>query len=324
VSRPAGEWAWRYARGMRVPRGLWVAALVLVGLGAACNVNRVNRAALVPHMTPTLRSGAPMDTPAEAQLGASSLSHSTLGSSDDTAAVEVPGTQVEGAMRLRVGKRAAIGFIYAEGFDANAKPIDDTQPPVEAGNTRGYGVTISGFIPTGDERWSVGVNAELLSWSVPYVEYETCVQNCGGVNWTFREEGRAAVAQAALGIIPTYSTGKVNVWGGVTLRNHPTIEQKGTEIGVDFEDEVEEGEFNTVLSAGADIELGGGFRAGLTAYQVVMGKPAKYGPGIAAMITIPLGRRDVDTPPAPPVIYAPPPPAPAPYPAPPPPPPAPY
>jgi len=54
-----------------------------------------------------------------------------------------------------------------------------------------------------------------------------------------------------------------------------------------------------VLSAGADLELGGGFRAGVTLYQVVKGEPATYGPSLAAMITIPLGRRDVATPPPP-------------------------
>lgn len=284
--------------GMRSRWGIWAAALALCAVAAGCNVNRVNRAALVPHMTPTLRSGQPMESPAELMLGASSVTHSTLGSSDDEAAVEVPGTQAEGAMRIRLG-RAALGFIYAEGLDSNAKPIDDTQPPVEAGNTRGYGFTVSGFIPAGDPRWHVGVNAELMTWSVPYVEYETCVQNCGGLNWTFREEGRASVSQMAVGIVPTFSGGKWSAWGGVTFRNHPTIEQKGTEVGVDFEDEVEEGEFNAVLSAGADLELGGGFRAGATLYQVIRGKPASYGPNIAVMITIPLGRRDVPTPPAP-------------------------
>lgn len=273
--------------------------VVLLVLLAGCNVNRVNRAALVPHMTPTLRSGAPMETPAELAVGASSLAHTRLGSSDDSAAVEVPGTQVEGAMRLRIG-RASLGLIYAEGLDSGARPIHDNQPPVEAGNTRGYGLTVSGAIPTGDPRWHVGLNVELMTWSVPYIEYVTCVENCGIEPWMYREEGRASVSQAAIGILPTYNAGTWNVWGGVTLRNHPTIEQKGIEVGIDFEDEVEEGEFNTVLSAGADFELGGGFRAGVTVYQVVHGKPASYGPGIAAMFTIPLGQRDAPRAPAPP------------------------
>jgi len=276
------------------PRSFALVALVLaVGGTTACTVNRVNRAALVPHMTPTLRSGAPMDTPAEIAIGASSLAHTTLGTSDKTAAVEVPGTQAEGAMRVRVGQKVALGLIYAEGFDAGAKPIDSTQPPVDSGNTRGYGFTLSAMIPTGDPRWHVGIDSELISWSVPYVEYSTCVQGCGGVNWMFMEEGRASVSQLALGVVPTYTTGVWNVWGGVTVRNHPTIEQKGTEVGLDFEDEVTEGEFNTVLSAGADVELGGGFRAGATLYQVVQGKPAAYGPSLALMLTIPLGQRDV-------------------------------
>ncbi len=271
---------------------------LVAGLATAggCNVNRVNRAALVPHMTPTLRSGAPMETPAELAIGASSLAHTTLGASDDTAAVEIPGTQAEGAMRLRVGQHVALGLIYAEGFDAGAKQIKETQAPVDSGNTRGYGFTLTGMIPTSNPRWHVGVNSELVFWSVPYVEYSTCVMNCGGSNWTFVEEGRASVSQLAIGVVPTYTTGTWNLWGGLTLRNHPTIEQKGTEVGVDLGDDVEEGSFNTVLSAGADVELGGGFRAGLTIYQIVQGQPATYGPSVAAMLTIPLGRRDTVVP----------------------------
>lgn len=267
---------------------------LLAGLAtvAACNVNRVNRAAFVPHMTPTLRSGAPMETPGEIAVGASSLSHTTLGSTDDTAAVEVAGTQAEGNMRLRVGRHVALGLIYAEGFAAGAKKIKEAQPDVEGGNTRGYGFTLSGAIPTGNPQWSVGVNSELLFWSIPYVEYSTCIDNCGPVPWMYMEEDRSTVSQLALGVVPTYHTGKLNIWGGLTFRSHPTIVQKGVEVGVDFEDEVESGSFNTVLSAGADIELGGGFRAGLTLYQVVQGQPAKYGPSLAAMLTVPLGRRD--------------------------------
>lgn len=282
---------------------------------AACNVNRVNRAALVPHMTPTLRSGAPMETPGEISLGASSLAHTKLDSSDDTAAVEVPGTQAEGNMRLRVGQHVALGLLYAEGFDATAKKIKDTQPDVDGGNVRGWGFTLAGMIPTSNPDFTVGVNSELLFWSVPWIEYSTCVDNCGGVPWTVVTEDRASISQLAIGVVPTWRSGNMSFWGGVTFRNHPTIEQKGTEVGVDIGDDVEEGSFNTVLSAGGDIELGGGFRAGLTIYQVVHGQPAKYGPSLAAMLTIPLGRRDT-----PATTTAPPPPGAAPvypgYPAP--------
>ncbi|HUQ04240.1 MAG TPA: hypothetical protein VM261_17195 [Kofleriaceae bacterium] len=296
--------------------GLFVVPAAL----AACNVNRVNRAALVPHMTPTLRSGAPMETPGEIAIGASSLAHSTLGSTDDSAAVEVPGTQAEGNMRLRVGPHVALGLLYAEGFDAGAKKIKDTQPDVEGGNVRGWGFTLSSSIPTGSPQWTVGLNSELLFWSVPWIEYSTCVMNCGGFQWTVMTEDRATISQLAVGVVPTYRAGKMNLWGGLTFRNHPTIEQKGTEVGVDISDEVEEGSFNTVLSAGADLELGGGFRAGATLYQVVQGEPAKYGPSLAVMITIPLGRHDTPAPPAAPTAptapvypgYPPPPPPPPP------------
>ncbi len=276
-------------------RPFLLAALALATI-AACNVNRVNRAALVPHMTPTLRNGAPMETPGEITIGASSLAHTTLGSTDDTAAVEVPGTQAEGNMRLRVGQHVALGLLYAEGFDSTAKKIKETQPDVEGGNVRGWGFTLAGMIPTSNPNLTVGINSELVFWSVPWIEYSTCVMNCGGVQWTVVREDRASISQLAVGVVPTFRSGNMTFWGGLSFRNHPTIEQKGTEVGVDIGDDVEEGSFNTVLSAGGDLELGGGFRAGLTIYQVVHGLPAKYGPSLAATLTIPLGRRD--TPPA--------------------------
>ncbi|MEZ4398508.1 MAG: hypothetical protein R3B06_00710 [Kofleriaceae bacterium] len=269
-----------------------LSSLLLLSTGA-CGVNRVNRAALVPHMTPTLGNGAPMETSAELMLGASSVAHTTLGATDTTAGVEVPGTQAEGQARFRVGRHAAIGLIYAEGFASTAQAIKPNQPPVDGGDTRGYGFTVSGMVPTADPRWHVGLNFEGLTWRVPYVEYSVCVDLCGGVNYSTVDHGVASATQIAVGVVPTYSTERFRAWGGVTLRNHPTIEQKGVELGVDFSNDVEDGSFNLVLSAGLDTALGGsGIRGGLTVYQVAYGAPASYGPSLAAMVTIPLGGRD--------------------------------
>lgn len=267
----------------------WNLGLVLaLSVASGCAVKRVNRAAMVPHMTPTLRSGAPFEAPAELMVGASSVAHTWLGSSDDSAAVEIPGTQAEAAARLRVTDNVGLGLLYARGFGATAERIKSTQPPVD-GDVSGAGMSINGSIPTSDPRWRVGLNAEFVVWKVPYVEYSTCIDNCGGVPWTTVEEDTASVGQFALGVVPTYSTGKVNLWGGVTVRTHPTIEQKGVEVGVDTTDEVEAGSFNTVASLGADIDVGSGVRVGATAYQVLHGRPASYGPSLAATITIPLG-----------------------------------
>lgn len=255
---------------------------------SACSVKRVNRAAMVPHMTPTLRAGAPFEAPVELSVGASSVAHTTLGASDESAAVEIPGTQAEVAARLRLTPHVGLGILYARGFGGTAEAIKDNQPPID-GDVAGGGMSINGVVPTSDPRWHVGINAEFLVWNIPYVEYATCIENCGPVPWTSVEHDSSSIGQVALGIVPTFDSGSWRAWGGVTVRNHPTIEQKDVEVGVDAEDEVEAGSFNAVVSAGVDLELGAGIRAGATLYQVVIGEPASYGPSLAATLTVPLG-----------------------------------
>jgi hypothetical protein len=109
-----------------------VALLALVA--AACvppPVRRVNRAALVPRLTPSLGDGAPMAQPVELAFGAASLAAGAPGPGDGDAALEVPGTQLAGSVRFRFADYASIGFGYAAGLDASAQPIRPHQAPVD-------------------------------------------------------------------------------------------------------------------------------------------------------------------------------------------------
>jgi len=262
-------------------------AAAVAALMAGCGTRQVNRAALVPHMTPTLRSGAPMDTPMELSLGASSVTHlGDIESGDDTAAVEVPGTQIEGAFRARLGQHVSLGLMYAQGFDSTAEPGKAQQPAVDHGDARGWGVALGGMVPTSDPRWHVGINVELLLWSLPYIEYST-----GSSGYTLVEEGRGTVSQAAIGIVPTYTTGRLNLFGGLTIRNHPTIKQKGVESGIELTDDIQEGPANFVVSAGVEGELGRGVRGSLVVYAPIPSARIRSPPSLAAMLTIPLGPR---------------------------------
>ncbi|MCE9575281.1 MAG: hypothetical protein K8W52_19175 [Deltaproteobacteria bacterium] len=262
--------------------------LVLI-LAGGCTY-QVNRAATVPHMSPIMRSGAPLESVAEISVGASSLTTITNPTaSDSTAAVEVPGTQLEGGGRVRVGKHVALGLVMAEGLEATAKPAKTTQVPVDNGDPRGYGFSMLASIPTSDPHWHVGLGLEVLAWSVPYVEYKVCI-DCGGAGFQIQEKGRNSVGQVALAVTPTYRSGKVDVYGGLTVRNHPTIKQKGIENGLDLSDDVEAGPLNVVASVGVDVDLGGGVRGGAVLYTPINGTPVRYGPSIGAMLTFPLGR----------------------------------
>ncbi|MBP6633478.1 MAG: hypothetical protein KBG28_31295 [Kofleriaceae bacterium] len=278
------------------------AALALAG---GCTT-QVNRAALVPHMTPMTRDGAPLQSTGELQVGASSLAHlSSPEAGDDTSAVEVPGTQAEAVLRLALGEHLSLGLLYAHGFDATAKKTKATQVPVDVGDVRGYGLSMTASLPTRDPRLHIGLGAELLTWSVPWVEYAVCVDPlCGDPPWTLMTEGRDLVSQLAASVIPTYRTGNLTFSAGITARNHPTIDQKGIEQGLDLGDDVRSGPFNMVLSAGAGLELGAGMRANVVLYVPVDGAPVSYGPSAAANLLIPLGPRRADRTPTP----APPPP----------------
>jgi hypothetical protein len=306
----------------RLAWSLVVAHLVVVAAIGCGNYN-YNRAALVPRATPRLHSGAPLDGTAEFSAGASSLAHfgkPKIGNPE--AGVEVPGTQVHGDLRLRLGSSVAIGFLYENGFDAGAVPLkgEDQQPPVDAGNVQGFGISTDISIGTRNPLLHVGIGFDLMSWSVPYVEYYTCAMGEPCFPYMLQEEGRDNVATFAASITPTYEVApNVKIFGGVTARQHPTIKQKGMEQDPLFDEpEVESGPINLIISGGGELGLAdGAIKASLVGYWGMTQDPAKYTPGVAALISIPIGRRPRTQPfdpvPPPPPAYAPP----APYPPPP-------
>jgi hypothetical protein len=118
-----------------------VALVALAAMGCVPPpVRRVNRAALVPRLTPSLVDGAPMAQPVELAFGAASLAAARApGPGDGDAALEVPGTQLAGSVRFRFADYASIGFGYAAGLDASAQPIRPHQAPVDGGDAVGSG-----------------------------------------------------------------------------------------------------------------------------------------------------------------------------------------
>ena len=303
-------------------------ALILPVLAACGNYN-YNRAALVPHATPQLHSGMPLDSIAELSAGASSVAHlGKPGLGDPEAGVEIPGTQLFGALRLAILDRAAIGLVYQNGLDTTAHPLKSTQPPVDGGNVQGYGVTFDVAISTNSPNLKVGLGLETMFWHIPYVEYYSCAAGEACFPYSIQNEGADTTPTIGAAITPSYRMGDVTVFGGVTARQHPTLQQKGMDTDPLFEEpEVQSGPFNFIISAGAEVAFGGTqkVKASAIAYWDTTQSPAKYGPSLALMITLPIGKRpqvDPGTSAPPPVYPTPYPYPPAPYPAPPPP--APY
>lgn len=289
---------------MRPHRYLLALALTATG----CGQFMANRAALAPRATPQLHSGQPLDGTAELSFGASSVAHVTdVGEGDPEAGVEIPGTQIHGDARLRLSEVFALGLVYENGLDETAKRPKEEQPPVDEGNVEGYGITADISIATMDPKLRVGLGFDMMIWSVPYVEYLTCAPSdpCFP-DVLIEDRGTDRTETFGVSLTPSYRIGAITYFGGLTARQHPTIQQKGTETDplLEGEGDVESGPFNLIISAGLEAAfMAGALEASFVLYQDVTQDPVKYGPGLGVLVNVPLGRKQ---PPRPVIVDAPP------------------
>src|SRR5687767_1930507 len=94
-----------------------------------------------------------------------------------------------------------------------------------------------------------------MLWSCPWREFETTTT---GVPVTTDREGTDTVGTFAASITPSYKVDKqVTVFGGLTVRQHPTLDQKGMGTNID-DPEVESGPGNYIVSAGVEGALADG------------------------------------------------------------------
>jgi hypothetical protein len=260
-------------------------SLLILPVLAGC-VGNIQRSARVPHPGVPLRSGQPLETPAEFSAGLSNVTDvikPTVG--DATQAVEVPSTEMRDELRFRLGRRADLALIYEHGFGSTSQQPDRTQAPVGRGDVHGYGMSIGYSFATSTPGLAIGTAIEVVGWSVPYVEYVTCT-NCVD-NYTVVDHGRANPMTLGIGIAPSYRTGKVTVFGGGFARNHPTTLRKEMNTDVTFRDDgdVQSGPFNLLLHAGIELELQRWLSAVVIVHQDVIASPVQYGPGVGVALT---------------------------------------
>jgi hypothetical protein len=261
--------------------------LVLLALPAvtAC-VGNIQRSARVPHPGVPLNAGQPLDTRAEIAAGLSNVTDimkPRVG--DATQAVEVPSTEMRSELRFRLGQRAQLGLIYEQGFGSTSKQPDPTQAPIGGGDVHGYGVLGGYSFETSTPGLSVATTVEVMGWSVPYVEYETCT-NCPGM-FTIVSHGRANPMTLGLGVAPSYRSGAVTLFGGVFARNHPTTLRKemNTDIFRGDNGDVQNGPLNVLFHAGVEFALAHRLSALVLVHQDVIADPVRYGPGFGLALT---------------------------------------
>lgn len=264
--------------------------LLLSGCLAKQPAYSVRRAALVPHAMPSTSSGHPLERATELSFGAGTLA-APVGPSegDPEAGLHVPKHQVNAGFRVKPTANFDFGVVYERGFNSGSKSLADDQPDVPRGDAAGYGVSMRYSGKTQNDKLRIGMRLDLVSYSVPYVEYRTCVANCTMFDETEIDEGTAIVPGFSFGITPSYRTGRLTVFGGVTVGNHPTVEKAGMESGYDGGNDVQAGPLNYVASVGADVALTDNIRASLVVYQPLSQAPVDYGPTLSAGLKIPLG-----------------------------------
>lgn len=265
-----------------------IALPLLTGL-TACSTYSVRRAALVPHMTPNTRSGQPVQRTVEGGLGLSTLAQAGAPSeaAKANAGLFIPRTQVNATIRRRVNDRLDVGFTWERGLSKGATKLASDQPDLNNGDVSGGGVSVYYSAPMRNPNFSIGLSTDLMAYSIPYVEFRTCVENC--LEGTDITHGRSTQPVASLGITPSYKKDQWTFFGGLTAKNHPTIEKGSVDNGVLFsDDEVSAGNFNVVANAGAELDLGGGFRGMVHVYQTLSADPVDYKPTLGIGLTLPL------------------------------------
>lgn len=282
--------------------------LVLVGLAGglvACvppPVYRVQRTARVPRPAAPLRTGEPLAGPIELSVGASSIGDVTKPELvDHDAAIELARAQMRAELRIRLGTRGEIAPIYEQAVGM-MEPLDATQAPVEEGMPAGIGLATRYSFDAGNGL-SFGLGLEAMSWSIPYVEYRTCVAYCEENDAPAQQmhHGNENVGTLGLAFVPTYRTGNLALFGGAYARRHPTIVRKGTEQYVDdYDEDVSGGVYNVLVHAGIEYRLPA-LSVMATVQQNLTSDPVAYGPsfGLAIAFRVP-DRKRTQLPPEPP------------------------
>jgi hypothetical protein len=256
---------------------------------AGCSTFVEHRAALVPHATSVQNIGQPNEWKTSASLAATNVADlQRPGVGNPDAGVAIPARQFRGSFTLGITRNFSLAFMQERGLASSAQPIKDTLPPLDDTSLVGTGTAMSYSFAT-HSPWRVGISLELMAWSVPYVEYATCVQNCGGSNYTIVTHDTIPVLTAALGVVPSYRADNWIFFGGLTVRNHPTVEEKVITNG--YSNDVEGGPANATIHAGVAYDASDRVRFMLEMHHTLTSDPVAYAPAIGFGFELGLGPR---------------------------------
>jgi hypothetical protein len=185
---------------------------------------------------------------------------------DEAAGVHVPRHQGRAELRFRMpDTNLDAALIYERGLQAGSHALAKGSPEPE-GDAAGAGVAFYHAVAMPDPRWSIGVGAELLLYSIPFVEYRICEDFCPGPIVVVDQDTVSRFV-GSLSVTPSYRIDDSwAVFGGMSMRNHPTVPRTGTEGSLDLGEEVHAGPANFVATGGVEYIHSSGVRASLHVY----------------------------------------------------------
>lgn len=266
--------------------------LLLPGL-AACVVPTYvqHRAALVPHASPIPYDGQPMETQGTVSIGADNLVDLVRPSvGDPTQGDEVPEHQLRGQAALRISDDFSIAGVYEHALAQNATVVSPTSPRITDATLNGVGFSLRWSTRTEVPGFHIGIALEVVDWHVPWVEFNQCVQNCdAGGSYAATDSKMIPTFGVAIG--PSYRVGRMTYFGGITIRNQPTITELNTTTVPDDDGGPNGGAVTVTLHAGVGVDVGGGVHANAFVHDTVTDSPIAYGPSVGLELEIPLGQR---------------------------------
>ncbi len=268
-------------------------ALAVISACLPAQTIEIRRSALVPAATPINRSGANMgNNLIEANVGGE-LATADPSANDNSSGVVIPHSQLRGGLRFRPPHLDNIdfGLSYMRLHSNGATSIADQPVPNDDGAA--YLATVHARLPVGDEGLFVGIASEVSLYSLPYLIYERCINNCNGEPFSSVNEYRSLVPGFGMGLNPNYQVGRFTLYGQMTVRTHPNIARLDTVTTDTLVDPGGPSMGPLVLIVGAGIEaaLPKGVRLGIRSHMVA-GGPVAYKPAVSAMLTIPLVRQE--------------------------------
>ena len=247
--------------------------------------------ALVPHAAPVQSTGQPMEQQVGFELGATNLADLAAPESGATGTTPPAGIAVaqhQARMAFAVTPKHGLRFawFHERAFHGDSHDISPTIPPLDDRSALGYGMAIDGSIPTSTPGFRIGVATELEIWSCPYVSYTNEIYS----GTMTVERSRDLVGTAALGITPSYHAGNWTGFGGVTMRNHPTMVEKQSSDFVAPDPDVTGGPLNVMAAAGVAFRQDN-VEVALDVHQAVTTDPVRYGPALGLWLRVEGGKR---------------------------------